>query len=175
MGPIRNPNWSTSGMKVTLSYILLLKHKAYVFILDFFCILEWHITYIVSYIIFHMRMYMCMIYQFLICFLCDVFILLTPRNSLLGGFFQWQIKINKNQTVPKIIDIQWNKGRNKVGSLQFVHDVTLFCHSFNVAHIPMIWRRDYVVGRRTARAKLRHSLINTVWWYHILYKTDYSL
>jgi hypothetical protein len=24
-----------------------------------------------------MRMYMCMIYQFLICFLCDVFILLT--------------------------------------------------------------------------------------------------
>ena len=44
----------------------------------------------------------------------------------------------KNQTVPKIIDIQWNKGRNKVERLQFVHDVRLICHSFNVAHIPMI-------------------------------------
>jgi hypothetical protein len=32
---------------------------------------------------------------------------------------------------------------NKVGRLQFVHDVALFCHSFNVAHIPMIWRHDY--------------------------------
>ena len=25
MGPIRNPNWSTSGMRVTLSYLLLLR------------------------------------------------------------------------------------------------------------------------------------------------------
>ena len=90
-------------------------------------------------------MYMCMIYQFLICFLCDVFILLTPINKhivCLGVFFNDnKLKNNKNQTVPKIIDIQWNKGRNKVGRLQFVHDVTLFCHSPMagvLSRIPMI-------------------------------------
>jgi hypothetical protein len=30
----------------------------------------------------------------------------------------------------KFIDIQWNKHRNRVGRLHFVHDVTLFCRSF---------------------------------------------
>ena len=29
MGPIRNPNWSTSGMRVTLSYLLMDLSKAF--------------------------------------------------------------------------------------------------------------------------------------------------
>ena len=34
-------------------------------------------------------------------------------------------KVNKNQTVPKIIDIQWNKGRNKVGTIRASRHVIL--------------------------------------------------
>jgi hypothetical protein len=29
MGPIRNPNWSTSGMRVTLSYLHLVMHNSF--------------------------------------------------------------------------------------------------------------------------------------------------
>jgi hypothetical protein len=41
-----------------------------------------------------------------------------------------QLKNNKKTIWPKFIDIQWNKRRNMVGRLHFVHDVTLFCRSF---------------------------------------------
>ena len=39
-------------------------------------------------------------------------------------------KIIKKTNWPKCIYIQWNKRRNRVGRLHFVHDVTLFCRSF---------------------------------------------
>ena len=38
-------------------------------------------------------------------------------------------------------------------------------------HIPMVWRHVKVVRQRTSRATSRHSFINTVWWYNILYQT----
>ena len=51
-----------------------------------------------------------------------------------------KLKNNKKQTVPKIIDIQWNKGRNKIGTirtwrhfiLSFIHQrqVSMFCLTF---------------------------------------------
>ena len=39
-------------------------------------------------------------------------------------------KTIKKTNWPKFIDIQWNKRRNGIGRLHFVHDVTLFCRSF---------------------------------------------
>ena len=39
-------------------------------------------------------------------------------------------KTIKKTNWPKFIYIQWNKRRNRVGRLHFVHDVTLFCRSF---------------------------------------------
>jgi hypothetical protein len=44
-------------------------------------------------------------------------------------------KVNKNQTVPKIIDIQWNKGRNKVGTIRASRHV-IFTGARGMDHPP---------------------------------------
>jgi hypothetical protein len=41
------------------------------------------------------------------------------------------------------------------------------------SHITMIWCHDKVVQQRRSCAMLCHSFITTVWWYNILYQTDY--
>jgi hypothetical protein len=52
----------------------------------------------------------------------------------------------------------------------------LRCLHWCVFHrILMIWRHDKVVRQRRSRVMLPHSLITTVWWYSILYQTDYFL
>jgi len=137
-------------------------------------------------------MRMGMIYPFLICFLCDVFILFINKHIVCLGFFNFLLcflcevfillswykqKVclgvtkswKKNKLAHKIIDIQWNKCRNRVGRLHFVDDVIFAIHStvLTFQWYDVMTSSTENVSCKVASFFYQHSVVI----YHILYQT----